>query len=280
MHIHLLDKLRTRLLANHDWQMDYLIDLETQNDLNWQLYLNIQELQAVGIHLKRSTYSSLSVRDIFFSTLLCFGFLWLPPIIVDDSTGPKFFNLITYEICPDFKNDYGVTSCISFLDSLIDDANDVKELRKAAILYNLLGSDQEVTQLFNEIGTDLVPNNKIYSDVRSRIQSITRTRWRAGYLKPFTTISATLGQSWLFLALYWHLLSVLYKLGTLSLSLNTLNSIMLPLFPNKRHMEVHHEFCTKVLNKILVLLEMKKICLAIEILFHAWWCWLSHLWSI
>ncbi|KAK4580917.1 hypothetical protein RGQ29_024537 [Quercus rubra] len=119
MHIHLLDKVRTRLLANH---------------------------------------------DIFFSTLLCFGFLRLPPIIVDDSTRPKFFNLIAYEMCPDFNNDYGVFSYISFLDSLIDEANDVKELRKAGILY----CDEEVTQLFNEIGTDLVPN--MYSDVRSRIQ--------------------------------------------------------------------------------------------------------------
>ena len=108
------------------------------------------------------------MRDIFFSTLLCFGFLWLPPIIVDDSTGPKFFNLIAYEMCPDFNNDYGVPSHISFLDSFIDEANDFKELRKSGILYNLLGSDQEVTQLFNEI--NLVPNNKIYSDVRSRIQ--------------------------------------------------------------------------------------------------------------
>ena len=102
--------------------------------------------------------------------MLYFGFLWLPPIIVDDSTWPKFFNLIAYEMCSDFSNDYGVTSYISFLDSLIDEANDVKELRKAGIIYNLLGSDDEVTQLFNEIGTDLVPNNKIYSDVRSRIQ--------------------------------------------------------------------------------------------------------------
>ena len=50
---------------------------------------------------------------------------------------------------------------ISFLDSLIDEAKDVKELSKAGILYNLLGSDQEVTQLFNEICTDLVPINKI-----------------------------------------------------------------------------------------------------------------------
>ena len=67
--------------------------------------------------------------------MLCFGFLRLPPIIVDDSTRPKFFNLIACEMCPDFNNDYGVFSYISFLDSLIDEANDVKELRKAGILY-------------------------------------------------------------------------------------------------------------------------------------------------
>ena len=91
-------------------------------------------------------------------------------MIVDDLTGPKFLNLIAYELCPDFMNDYGVTTYISFLESLIDEAKDVKELRKAGILYNLLGSDQEVAQLFNEIGTDLVPNNDIYNDVRFKIQ--------------------------------------------------------------------------------------------------------------
>jgi hypothetical protein len=94
----------------------------------------------------------------------------LPPITVDDSTGPKFLNLIAFEMCPDFENNYGVTSYISFLDSLIDEANDVIELRKARILSNLLGSDQEVAQLFNEIGRDLVPNPKIYSHVRTQIQ--------------------------------------------------------------------------------------------------------------
>ena len=74
-----------------------------------------------------------------------------PPIIVDDSTGPKFFNLIAYEMCPDFENDYGVTSYISFLDSqsLIDEAKDVIDLRKEGILRNLLGSDEEVALVFN-----------------------------------------------------------------------------------------------------------------------------------
>ncbi|XP_030924546.1 UPF0481 protein At3g47200-like [Quercus lobata] len=174
--IHLLDKLRTSLLAKHGRRVPK-IDPTSQND-DWQSYRNVQELQAAGIYLKRSKNDSLSLSDIYFSTLFpCFGFLWLPPIKVDDSTGPMFFNLIAYEMCPDFDNDYGVTSYISFLDSLIDEANDVKELRKAGVLHNLLGSDQEVAQLFNDIGTDLVPNTKIYLEVRSRIQKYYKNKF-------------------------------------------------------------------------------------------------------
>ena len=74
-------------------------------------------------------------------------------------------------MCPDFQNDFAITSYISFLDSLIDEPGDVKILRQAGILYNCLGSDEEVAQVFNEIGTDLLPNFKIYSDVKSEIQS-------------------------------------------------------------------------------------------------------------
>ena len=98
------------------------------------------------------------------------GILSLPPILVDDSTGPKFFNLVAYEMCPDFENDYGVSSYISFLDSLIDESKDVIDLRNAGILCNFLGSEDEVAQVFNEIGTDLVPNPEIYEGVKRRIQ--------------------------------------------------------------------------------------------------------------
>jgi len=80
MHIHLLDRLRTHLLANHGGQMVHSIDLKTQKDLNWQSYCNIQELKAAGIYLKRSKYSSLSLRDIFLVhcfVLVFFGFLQL-----------------------------------------------------------------------------------------------------------------------------------------------------------------------------------------------------------
>ncbi|KAG5039980.1 hypothetical protein JHK85_012456 [Glycine max] len=43
------------------------------------------------------------------------------------------------------------------MDSLIEHFGDVKELRSGKVLYSALGSDKEVAQLFNTIGTDL-PN--------------------------------------------------------------------------------------------------------------------------
>ncbi|KAM4079970.1 hypothetical protein ACB094_09G156000 [Castanea mollissima] len=174
--IHLLDLLRTRLLHKHPQIKPKNPNGEMET---CQSYRNVQELRAAGIHVERSKKKSCCLSDISFTTLgfLGLGYLWLPPLVVDDSTRSKFLNLIAYEMCVDFENDFGVTSYISFLDSLIVEPNDVKMLRKAGILHNFLGSDEEVAQLFNEIGTDLVPNNEIYSDVRSKIQRHYRNKW-------------------------------------------------------------------------------------------------------
>ena len=174
--IHLLDLLRTCLLGNP--QRSSHPDRKKQKVQTWQSYRNVQELRAAGIHVERSKKKQSCLSDISLTKFGCLGYLWLPPISVDDSTKPKFLNLIAYEMCLDFKNDFGITSYISFLDSLIDESNDVKMLRKAGILYNCLGSDDEVAQVFNEIGKDLVPNIKIYSDVKSQIQDLYRKQCR------------------------------------------------------------------------------------------------------
>lgn len=82
-------------------------------------------------------------------------------------------------MCPDnFRTDYEVISYISFLDSLIDYPVDVKELRSSHILHNLLGCDNDVAQLFNEIATDLVPSQAVYKDVIAQIQSHYKSKWR------------------------------------------------------------------------------------------------------
>jgi hypothetical protein len=163
---HLLDLLRTRLLGSSK-----SIRKPNRADLqDWQSYRNVQELRAIGIQLRRADENYL--RNITFTRRFNFypGLLSLPPITVDDSTGPKFMNLIAYEMCVDFDNDFGITSYISFLDSLIDEASDVKDMRKAHVLRNFLGSDQAVAELFNEIGTDLVPNAETDKDVKLQIQ--------------------------------------------------------------------------------------------------------------
>uniref|UniRef100_A0A2N9HBB6 Uncharacterized protein n=1 Tax=Fagus sylvatica TaxID=28930 RepID=A0A2N9HBB6_FAGSY len=142
------------------------------------LYRNVQELKAVGILLESNRSSCLGHIRFTKRWNVYSEILQLPQITVDDSTGPKFFNLIAYEMCPDFENDFGVTSYISFLDSLIDEAKDVMDLRKAGILRNFLGSDEEVAQLFNGLCTDLVQNTEIYDDVRSHIQDYYNKKWK------------------------------------------------------------------------------------------------------
>ncbi|XP_054804212.1 uncharacterized protein LOC129307313 [Prosopis cineraria] len=91
-------------------------------------------------------------------------------MIVDDTTAPTYLNLMAYEGCPYFDNNYEISSYVEFLDSLIDHAEDVKELRRAGILRNCLGSDEEVAELFNIISKDLVAHTSIYTSLRAEIE--------------------------------------------------------------------------------------------------------------
>ncbi|EXC00014.1 hypothetical protein L484_005828 [Morus notabilis] len=171
--IHLLDLLQHVAVLSNKEKIAIINGSEHQTQ---QSFRNVQELKAAGIGLIPNKFCSLS--DITFYSFCFKGWLELPPLIVDDSTAPKFLNLIAYEGCPDnFRTNYEITSYISFLDSLIDHANDVKELRSAKILHNLLGCDEEVASLFNEIARDLVPNDGHYKDVKIAIQLHYDSRW-------------------------------------------------------------------------------------------------------
>ncbi|TKY73626.1 UPF0481 protein [Spatholobus suberectus] len=142
-------------------------DPKKNNDM--VTYRNIKELKAAGIGLKTSKTCKLS--DISFSYGWLCSKLILPEFIVDDTTAATILNLIAYEMCPDFENDYGICSYVSFLDSLIDHPDDVKALRSERILLNFLGSDEEVANLFNTISTDLVPNTEKYAHLRDEIEN-------------------------------------------------------------------------------------------------------------
>ncbi|XVE90355.1 hypothetical protein DITRI_Ditri20bG0070800 [Diplodiscus trichospermus] len=186
---HLLELLRTRLLLTKQekrsqlggygchrlFRYIVLYNQKRSTSHHSHTFRNVKELREAGIWLRPSETSCL--KDITFKRVCCVGKLRLPPITVDDSTGPKFMNLIAYEMCPDFDNDFAVASYICFLDSLIDEAEDVKALRDAGILHNGLGSDKEVAKLFNKMNMDLVPSPSIYSEVKRQIQNHCSNMW-------------------------------------------------------------------------------------------------------
>ncbi|XP_059307548.1 putative UPF0481 protein At3g02645 [Lycium ferocissimum] len=135
---------------------------------DWCSYRSAKELRRAGIHFRPGKSRRLS--DVKFNSFHCSALLTIPPITIDDSTKSEFLNLVAYEACPDTPDDFGVTSYLCFMASLIDHAEDVKVLRSKGILLNFLGSDQEVADLFNEIARNLVPNPHAYVDVKDKIE--------------------------------------------------------------------------------------------------------------
>lgn len=130
------------------------------------LYYSAKELKKVGIHFMSSQTSALT--DVKFKSSFFYGTLKLPSITIDESTRSMLFNLVAYETSAAL-NPLWVTSYICFMDSLIDDADDVKELRSKGIIINFHGPDQQVADLFNHMGSFLEPDTSVYNDVKREI---------------------------------------------------------------------------------------------------------------
>ena len=103
-------------------------------------FRNVKELMDSGIHIKPSPTRHL--RDISFRSNGITTCLKIPPITIDSSTKAMFLNLIAYEISSDVPHDF--ISYLRFLDSLIDHADDVKELQSIGIVQNNIGTHEEV----------------------------------------------------------------------------------------------------------------------------------------
>ncbi|XP_011027286.1 PREDICTED: putative UPF0481 protein At3g02645 [Populus euphratica] len=140
------------------------------------LYYSAKDLRKVGIHFKPSKTSTLT--DVKFESSIFYGTLKIPSITIEKATKSMLLNLLAYETAA-FLDDLWVTSYIRFIDSLIDDAEDVRVLRSNGILINYLGPDQEVADLFNQIGRSLEPNsNIVYNDVKRKINLSCDSIWK------------------------------------------------------------------------------------------------------
>ncbi|KAA8535498.1 hypothetical protein F0562_030501 [Nyssa sinensis] len=155
--LHLLDLLRKRWVGKHNSSPPESFSFFSQKRImTSRLVRNIKELKTTGIFLKPN--SSYQFSDIRFSYFLT-GRLTLPPMIITDSTKIIFLNVIAHEACMNL--DFGFSSYIRFLDSLIDNAEDVRLMRSRGIVKNFLDSDDQVASLFNEVGASLQMEPKI-----------------------------------------------------------------------------------------------------------------------
>ncbi|KAJ9681542.1 hypothetical protein PVL29_020422 [Vitis rotundifolia] len=160
-------------------------------------FRNVKELMAAGIRIKPSPTRYL--RDISFTSYGITAYLRLPPITIDKSTRTIFFNLIAYEMSSDVPHDF--ISYLRFLDSLIDHADDVKELQSAGVLQNNLGTHEEVAAFFNTVSANLESNFRAYKDVRKRIRKHLKNHYNSK-LKMWMTqcLDTYFGSPWTIIA--------------------------------------------------------------------------------
>ncbi|MED6158303.1 hypothetical protein PIB30_031470 [Stylosanthes scabra] len=218
--IHILDSVRSHFLCLEIGQ-----NIPNQNGSSsssnqippppsdvWQTYKNIRDLKKSGIRVKVTENGDpWHWHNISFTSRWFSGELTLPLWVYNDVTTYFFRNLIAYEMCPDFHNNFECCCFFSLMDSLVDDAEDVKELRLAGVIQNLLGSDEELAKFLNDIGHDLptkmfnqiytsdaVPISKEYIRVRNRIELHYKSKWRTFLAE---TRSTYFSSPWALLAL-------------------------------------------------------------------------------
>ncbi|KAL2324178.1 hypothetical protein Fmac_023236 [Flemingia macrophylla] len=210
--IHILDHFRLLLIGlsmeenifpNQDDNLENITQNTSEDPLSIYTYKNIRDLKAIGIEVKRYTTGKnpQAWSNVHLSSNWLGGVLRLPMFVFNDNTLYIFRNLLAYEMCPDnFCHKYECCSFFSFMDSLIDNVEDVKELRLSGTLINMLSSDEDLANFINELGDDLptklfvdiyrtpsVAFSAKYINVKQQIEKHYSTKWRRWVAQGYNT---------------------------------------------------------------------------------------------
>ncbi|KAL5698007.1 hypothetical protein ACHQM5_029096 [Ranunculus cassubicifolius] len=164
----------------------------TNNDTNFIELPSATDLHKCGIKFKKGINNNF--LDIKFTNPV----LEIPFLSVTDSTEQRFRNLIAMEQC--YRSSYfHITDYTIIMDFLINTPDDVALLRSCGIIYNCLGSDEDVCRLFNNItkGVYSNPKDSRYIGIIEGVSAHCNRRWnlRMAHLKrdyfnsPWTIIS-------------------------------------------------------------------------------------------
>ncbi|XP_061988849.1 UPF0481 protein At3g47200-like [Rosa rugosa] len=146
-------------------------------------------LSEAGVIFKKSKKSC--ILNIEFNN----GIFTIPPLAIDESTGPLFRNLMAFEQCY-HSCEHKITSYAVLMDSLIDTNKDVNLLCEEEIIANWLSAD-DASKFFNDLYTDTTVINFVYEDLCKRVGKYHKApcnRWREKLKRdyfetPWSTIS-------------------------------------------------------------------------------------------
>ncbi|XP_058082941.1 UPF0481 protein At3g47200-like [Magnolia sinica] len=130
------------------------------------------ELQLTGVKFKKKEKWS-SILDVKFRN----GVMEIPPLSVNAFTDSLFRNLVAFEQCyPNARIRF--TTYVSFMDCIVNTSKDVALLHRDGIIDHLLGSDEEVAQLFNRLGNGTFDfENNYLSDLYKDVEQHCKTKW-------------------------------------------------------------------------------------------------------
>ncbi|XP_026657743.2 UPF0481 protein At3g47200-like [Phoenix dactylifera] len=200
------------------------------------------ELDRAGVKFKRKEQadSFLNIkfqkRKMKITPLLCLwklclmlrsGRMEIPPLQIYDYSGPLFRNLTAFEQCY-FDTEMYITIYALFMDCIVDQAEDVRLLHLKGILEHKLSNDQEVADLFNQLGSQIHyvwEKNYLANQTEevNRFYEVKSHKWlaalRRDYLSnPWATISVLAAAFLLLLTVVQTVFSVLsYVHGRLNL---------------------------------------------------------------
>ncbi|RZC86206.1 hypothetical protein C5167_007392 [Papaver somniferum] len=136
----------------------FVADKERENLFDtWDFIPSATELGRAGVRFKKGSAEG-NFLDIKFNST---GILEIPPLYVYDGTDQLFRNIIACEQI--YGGRYSMSSYVSFMDFLINSADDVKLLRKQGIVTNYLGCDQDVSDMFNKFCVGISDGGDYYS---------------------------------------------------------------------------------------------------------------------
>ncbi|XP_047327674.1 UPF0481 protein At3g47200-like [Impatiens glandulifera] len=162
--IHLFELHYRKIVPNPlPWYENRRLNIE---DLVFN-YRSVTDLKSRGIHFRRSKSGLLG--DVNFTSYILCGKLEISPIFISSNFDIMISNTIAYEQSP-----YGppmrpqLISFLTFLQSLIDSPDDVKELRSRRIINTLGMSDEQVANMFQKMNVGKDDPNMYYT-VRKKI---------------------------------------------------------------------------------------------------------------